>query len=47
MNGLTGVCDSPYCREKWAEKRRKDAAYSEECRDWNDNVKTREDLGER
>ena len=45
MNGLSGVCDSHYCREK-AEMRRKDAAYREECRDWHDNVKTREYVGE-
>ncbi len=45
MNGLSGVCDSPYCREKWAEKRMGRESV-QECRDWHDNVKTREYLGE-
>lgn len=49
MHGMSGVCGSSYCREQWERARKSRArrdAYREECRDYRDNVKTREDLGE-
>lgn len=50
MHGMSGVCGSSYCREQWERARKSRAgrdAYREECRDYNDNVKTREDLEEK
>ena len=45
MHGMSGVCGSSYCREKW-EQEREAREWREECRDYHDNVKTREYLGE-
>ena len=50
MHGMSGVCGSSYCREQWERARKSRArrdAYRDECRDYHDNVKTREDLEEK
>lgn len=49
MHGMSGVCGSSYCREQWERARKSRAgrdAYRDECRDYHDNMNTREDLGE-
>lgn len=50
MHGMSGVCGSSYCREQWERARKSRArrdAYREECREWRDKVKSKEDLEEK